>query len=145
MKNGHYILDDGSEEWYVNDLLHRTDGPAAIFTRDNISYWYFMGQIHRVGGPAIIFTNSVEWWQYNNRHRIGGPAIEYNNGDKIWVVDGRLHRTDGPAIEKSDQIKWYINGIDISADVEQWIKENNISHYSKWDNQIKMQFKLIFG
>ena len=28
MKNGLHIDEDGTKRWYLNDKLHRTDGPA---------------------------------------------------------------------------------------------------------------------
>jgi hypothetical protein len=42
----------GGEEWYVNEKLHREDGPA-IEERNGDKYWYINGRIHRKDGPAI--------------------------------------------------------------------------------------------
>ena len=34
---------------------------------------------------------------YNNLgqlHRLDGPAVEYANGDKFWMINGRVHRRE---------------------------------------------------
>ena len=47
-------------------------------------------------------------------HRTDGPAIEYANGDKTWIVNGKLHRLDGPAVKYKDgDESWWVNGISI--------------------------------
>jgi hypothetical protein len=77
----------GTKYWYLNDELHREDGPA-IEDAEGTKFWYFNGQ----------------------RHREDGPAIEYRGGGKYWYLNGKLHREDGPAIDCSDGSKyWYLN------------------------------------
>ena len=45
-------------------------------------------------------------------HRTDGPAIEYPDGNKQWVVNGKLHRLDGPAtVYPSGFGLWYVNGV----------------------------------
>ena len=81
------VCDDGTKSWYLNDQLHREDGPAIEYA-DGTKFWYINGK----------------------RHREDGPAIEYAGGSKFWCINGKLHREDGPAIEWSDGTKaWYIN------------------------------------
>ena len=53
-----------AEEWLVNDLLHREDGPAVI--------WSFGKQ---------------EWWVKGKRHREDGPAVIWPNGDQEWWIN----------------------------------------------------------
>jgi hypothetical protein len=84
MKNGLFINEFGTKEYYLNDQLHRIDGPAIEWI-DGRKEWYYLGVIHR----------------------IGGPAAEYPNGDKGWYVNGELHRMDGPAAEFIDGRKWW--------------------------------------
>ena len=48
----------GTECWYLNGELHRTDGPAVI-TSDGFEYWYLNGKLHRTDGPAIIHPNGT--------------------------------------------------------------------------------------
>jgi len=53
-----------STTYWLNDLCHRTDGPAYI-------------------------TEAVkEWFQYGSLHRLDGPAVEWNNGDEEWWIRG---------------------------------------------------------
>ena len=56
----------GSKYWYLDDKLHREDGPA-IECVDGTKYWFLNGQ----------------------RHREDGPAIEYADGDKCWFLNGK--------------------------------------------------------
>ncbi len=74
-------------------------------------YWYLDGLLHRTDGPAAVYANGDEIWHYNGiLHRANGPAVEYHNGDKKWFIHGRLHRTDGPAIDFKTYKEWWING-----------------------------------
>ena len=58
---------NGSKEWYLNGVPHRTDGPA---------YEY-------VNGYKSWFLNGV-------RHRTDGPAFERKDGSKSWYLNGTL-------------------------------------------------------
>jgi hypothetical protein len=83
---------DGGRSWYLNNMLHREDGPA-VERADGTNYWYLNGK----------------------RHREDGPAIEWCNGTKNWYLNGKLHREDGPAIESASGIKlWYLNGKELT-------------------------------
>ena len=82
------VDDNKNRRWYVNDELHRTDGPA-VEDANGTKHWYLNGK----------------------RHREDGPAIEYADGTKMWFLNDKLHRTDGPAVEYTDGTKyWYLNG-----------------------------------
>ena len=60
------VYENGTKEWYLNDQLHREDG------------------------PAIEFDNGTKAWYLNGkRHREDGPAFEWADGTKEWWVDGR--------------------------------------------------------
>lgn len=88
MKNGLIISKSGDKHWYVNDILHREDGPAVEFT-NGTKYWYIDGKIHRKGGPAIEWEcGSCCWFIDGKFHREDGPAIEYSNGDTCWYISG---------------------------------------------------------
>jgi hypothetical protein len=57
---------DGTKYWYLNGILHRTDGPA-IEDSDGSKYWYLNGERHRTDGPAVEWSNgSKEWWLNGN-------------------------------------------------------------------------------
>ena len=74
--------------YYLDDKLHRTDGPAEEYK----------------SGTKIWFQNGLQ-------HRIGGPSHEYSNGDKSWYQNGLFHRLDGPAYECVSGNKfWYYEG-----------------------------------
>ena len=75
-------------------------------------YYYLNDKLHRIDGPAVEWINGDRFWYQNDLlHRIDGPAIEYHNGDKGWWQNGKLHRIDGPACEHLDGYKrWYYEG-----------------------------------
>jgi hypothetical protein len=134
---------DGTQEWWVNGLLHREDGPAVI--RKNLgnldNQWYLNGQLHRENGPAVEYANGTEeWYREGKRHRIGGPAV-INRDDglmrwfqdfkyhvlgsavepvtfsKEWWVDGYRHRDDGPAVINADgHVEWWVRSLDENFD-----------------------------
>ncbi len=54
MKNG-LIKENGCDKWYVNDKLHRLDGPA-IESQDGLNSWYVHGKY--VGEEISIFVTN---------------------------------------------------------------------------------------
>ena len=56
----------GSTKYYLNDDLHRTDGPALIFP-SGIHLYYIKDKLHRLDGPAI--------------HDLDNP----NRGKQFWI------------------------------------------------------------
>jgi hypothetical protein len=46
------VNSDGYKSWYLNDKLHREDGPACKYS-DGSKYWYLNGKLHRKDGPAV--------------------------------------------------------------------------------------------
>jgi hypothetical protein len=56
----------GDKIWYLNDLLHREDGPAVEHV-NGAKEWYLHGQLHRTDGPAIECADDYnEWWLNGN-------------------------------------------------------------------------------
>jgi hypothetical protein len=48
--------------YYLNDKLHRLDGPAQIWF-DGLKLWYQNGLLHRTDGPAREFRDGYkDWW-----------------------------------------------------------------------------------
>jgi hypothetical protein len=90
--------DNAGIRYYLNDKLHREDGPAWIHkNKDGTtrSEWYVDGQLHREGQPAIIYTMGDESWHKHGRyHREDGPAVTLNYEDgtykKFWYLNGKL-------------------------------------------------------
>ena len=79
---------NGSKYWYVNNKLHRENGPACDANGDK--FWYVNGERHREDGPAMEYADGLKFWFVKGkRHREGGPACEWANGDKSWYVNGK--------------------------------------------------------
>ena len=56
---------------------------------DDRTLWYLNDKLHREDGPACEFTYGLKsWWLNGKRHREDGPAIEKANGDKSWWLNG---------------------------------------------------------
>jgi len=103
MKNGMVVDSDGDKYWYLNDVLHRDDGPAQEWA-DGSKCWYLNGKKHRDDGPAQEWSDGSKYWYLNGKkHRVDGPAVE----DGIhWY---KKHSVDGPAVErKTDGNYWYL-------------------------------------
>lgn len=79
-------------------------------------------------------------------HRLDGPARVWKNNSTYeeWYNYGKIHRVDGPAVVGRRNQYW-INGIDITDDVEKWIEDNNFPKWPNWDDEIKTLFKLTFA
>ena len=103
-----------SEDWKLNGIRHREDGPTYQSWYDNgqkeSEYWFLNGKYHRENGPAD------QYW--------------YENGQIIiesWYLKGNRHREDGPAYQKwfkNGEIEfefWYLNGKGYRK--EEWIDE----------------------
>ena len=78
----------GDKEWWLNDKLHREDGPAFESTNGN-KEWHLHGHHHREDGPAIERADGYKEWYLNDKnHREDGPAVEWADGDKEWWLHG---------------------------------------------------------
>jgi hypothetical protein len=114
------VYSNGDQEWTVDGLFHRTDGPAFI-DGNGTQAWYINGRCHRTDGPAIIRVNGAqEWWINGERHRLDGPAIIWANGRQ----------------------EWYLNDRNITQEVKIWMRKQNITW--PWNEEIRAQFALTF-
>jgi hypothetical protein len=102
------------------------------------------GQLHRLDGPAVIRTDGTQEWYVNGKiHRIDGPAIIRKNGSQYWYINDKCHRIDGPAyIGKDGTQEWWIHDINITDEVNKWMKCNDVSY--PFNEIALMQFKLRF-
>jgi hypothetical protein len=66
MKNGLIIDNYGVKYYYLNDLLHREDGPAKEW-RNGDKEWWINGKRHREDGPAVEFENGDKWYYLENQ------------------------------------------------------------------------------
>lgn len=92
MADSQCVIDtDGSIEWWLNDKLHREDGPAVIWP-----------------------NGRTEWWLHGKVHRKDGPAISGGNSGEFWMQNGMMHREDGPAYISNGSPphkEWWLKGI----------------------------------
>ena len=53
----------GNKYYYLNNRLHREDGPAIEYINGN-KFWFINGNYHRENGPAIEYADSElkSWW-----------------------------------------------------------------------------------
>jgi hypothetical protein len=111
----------GNERWFNDDnQLHREDGPAV--DTGVMQLWYRNGELHREDGPAFVNKDREEWWSHGIITREDGPAIIYTG----W-----------------HEVVWSINHKNITTEVNEWIKENNISWPFSTDEE-KILFKMRF-
>lgn len=111
------LVSQDHECWFLNDQLHRDDGPASI--RSGLhpeKSWYINGELHRVGGPAVERGRGIcEWWLNGRRHRDDGPAYESPSGFNKWYRHGLLHREEGPAvIRPNGKQEWWRFGVKVT-------------------------------
>jgi hypothetical protein len=90
---------------------------VRVYT-DGRKYWYLNDELHREDGPAVENADGDKCWYLNNKlHREDGPAVEHSDGHKAWFLNGQRHREDGPAVERANGHKsWFLNGEDLSED-----------------------------
>ena len=60
------VYDSGTKWWFLNNKLHREDGPALEWASGS-KCWYLNGE----------------------RHREDGPACEWSDGSKAWYLNGK--------------------------------------------------------
>ena len=60
------VHSNGDLEWFVNNKLHREDGPA-VEHYDGTKYWYQNGVKHRLDGPAIEHCSGSNWWYMHGK------------------------------------------------------------------------------
>jgi len=110
---------NGTKEWWLNDRLHREDGPAVEYANGN-----------------------KEWYLNDKLHREDGPAIELANGHKSWHLNGKCHREDGPAVELANGNKaWYLNHekVDPETIVDLWLAKNIYCFYNVETNSLEFE------
>jgi hypothetical protein len=147
--DGSHTHGDGSPDWmdwYKNSQLHRDgDKPARIDSTGRL-VWYKNGQYHRDGDrPAVICaTGDLEWWKNGLCHRDGDkPASIGTTGSLGWWKNNLRHRTTGPAIICPNDIhEYWINGVDITAEVNAWLKSRK--YKAPFTPEQQVEFTLTF-
>jgi len=75
MLNGHSVHRDGTQCWYLDDQLHRTDGPAVI-RANGTKEWWVNSRLHRLDGPAWIDVGGTQFW-YVKGQDITEPVLSW--------------------------------------------------------------------
>ncbi len=57
---------DGDKSWYLNDKLHREDGPAIEYANGHKA-WYLNDKLHREDGPAVEWADGTKFWYLNDK------------------------------------------------------------------------------
>jgi len=58
----------GNKYYYLNNVLHREDGPAVEYTTGT-KHWYKDGLLHREDGPAIEhYLGYKAWWLKHSKY-----------------------------------------------------------------------------
>jgi hypothetical protein len=76
------------------------------------------------GGELHKYPNGEKHWLLNGKlHRENGPALELSTGSKAWYLNDKLHREDGPAVIRWDGHKrWYLHGVQIPCTTQKEFK-----------------------
>jgi hypothetical protein len=94
-----------------------------------------MDEIERL---SVTSSGDIEpsffWYKKGTsiKHNPSGPAIEWYNGNKEYWLNGELHRLDGPAFIRAKELEnykntyWFINGFDVTYEIQVWAKERDI-------------------
>jgi len=66
-------------------------------------------------------------------HKEGKYIIRvWDDGDKIWLINGKYHREDGPAVEHSSGEKG-------------WWLDDNYYHEGEWKNEMRKRKLEVLG
>jgi antitoxin component YwqK of YwqJK toxin-antitoxin module len=124
------------ERYYLNDKLHRENGPAFIAYDENGKVYY------------------ESYYLNGKRHRENGPAyIAYHENGKVssenYYLNDKLHRENGPAIitdNKNGKVsyeEYYLKGIyftkeDWEKEIKKTIPVNNNNNQTKLLEEVKV-------
>jgi len=82
----------GVKLYFVNNVLHREDGPAIECTI-GYKFWYKNGEYHREDGPAIEYPNGTKGW-FLNAKCYGYNDNFTNESGTYYYLNNLLHRED---------------------------------------------------
>ena len=139
--------EDGTQQWFKNGKLHRDgDLPARIHANGTL-VWLKNGKEHRDGDkPVEIHADgTLGWWKNGKIHRDGDkPAWISADGTLWWLKNGLRHRITGPAvIHANKKEEFWINGNDITTEVNAWLKTRRYKVPFTPEQQV--EFTLTFS
>ena len=80
------VEENGTQRWYLNGKLHRTDAPAEIYPNGS-QYWFLNGVVHRTDGPAVIFPDGTQrWWLNGKRYDFSDWLAALDADDKTKTL-----------------------------------------------------------
>ena len=65
MKSKLHVDLHGNKLWYLNDKIHREDGPAMEYA-NGAKFWLINGKYHREDGPALEYPDGTGRWYFND-------------------------------------------------------------------------------
>ena len=87
------VDDAGTKRWYLNDKLHREDGPAIEYY-DGSKCWYLNDKRHRTDGPAVELANGNKRWFLNDKEYTEAEWSKQTQKVKATCV-GKVVEIDG--------------------------------------------------
>jgi hypothetical protein len=102
------------EEWRIDGVLHREDGPAKTWA-DSVREHWVRGVKQDRPIKHVPYKDSIERWVTDDHeevlHRIGGPAFVTATRAE-YFRNGKPHRDDGPAeIVMDEPEQYWIEGV----------------------------------
>ena len=76
------VYNNGDRHWFLNDKLHREDGPAAEYA-DGYKAWFINDKRHREDGPAAEYADGYKAWYINGKEL---TEEEFNNRNKVELT-----------------------------------------------------------
>ena len=81
------VFENGDLHWYLNDKLHREDGPAIEWVC-GYKAWYLNGVRHREDGPAIENVEGIVAWYLGDVKIVDTLLSEKQSGFSAWYLNG---------------------------------------------------------
>ena len=91
------VYASGNKFWYLNDQLHREDGPAVESTTNWYKKWYLNDQLHREDGPAIECADERKYWYLEgvnyskSGHKAEMKRRKNTCNGKIVTIEGKQY------------------------------------------------------
>ena len=87
------VWPSGTKEWWLNDKLHREDGPAREYANGD-KEWYLNDKLHREDGPACEDTNGHKDWYLNGKQLTEKEHQDQTRRctNKVIEIDGKKYK-----------------------------------------------------
>lgn len=80
----------------ISECTKTISNTTTVVNRGGSKYWYVEDKLHREDGPAVEHLDGHrEWYIDGLLHRVNGPAIEHIDGHKEYYIKGKyLNKKD---------------------------------------------------